>query len=131
MATVTIHFPFHFSNVADADGSRSGLVAAIKAIRQLTGMGLREAKDIVDARGVVDLLLSENFDLGYQRETALQTLRTVGCFVGVNESSEVPVAQPELPSIDMLTIVIKRELDNNRFNVALRLMEVLAEHYSS
>jgi hypothetical protein len=101
--TVKIKFPVEYAPVNGFNGK----VATIKAVRELTGLGLKEAKD------------PDQF-----HDHALQALNAAGC-------RTVAVIDDTMSSIDMLKVLIVRELDGNRFNTALRLMEVLNDDYRS
>lgn len=127
--SLTVCFPLEYNHVQRGHGGYAvnGKVVTIKAIRELTGLGLKEAKDIVDEGGRAVINLQHSLDdFVHTHNQLIVDLRSAGCDVW---GSNIDVQQ-EMSSVDMLKTLIKRELDSNRLRVAQHLMEVLADHYN-
>lgn len=130
--SMTVCFPHEFNRVESVGTGGyavNGKVITIKAIRELTGLGLKEAKDIVDQGGRMVIDLQHQMDIFDQTHNqAIINLRSAGCDVW---GSNVQQEMVEMSSLDMLKTIVKRELDDGRLRVALRVMEVIEEHYNS
>ena len=84
------------------ESAGSSKLDVVKQVKELTGMGLKEAKELVDSAPV-------DFDMAGDKDTVIKALRDIGATVSVKE---IKTLDPSIPNKGDATVIITEEAIN-------------------
>ena len=99
-------------------------VAAIKGLRTLTGLGLKESKELVESSmegniKIFSSILATTPELKLKNKEAVDYIRSAGCIITKRAGS----GQKELKKM------IKHAVDKDEFDLAIDLMNTYQNHF--